>query len=216
MGIDVRDPNQTVGTLSGGERQAVAIARAVYFGARVLILDEPTSALGVKQSGIVLKYVVQARSTGLGVIFITHNPHHAYPVGDRFVLLKRGRLLGSYLKSETSLEQLTSMMAGGAELEQLSHELQGLAQDEPGAAEVARELAAELPSERMGQPSAQTQGQASAQPPRRERRRARVRRLGSPGPAASRSGSGSSASAGWAAPTAARCAHPDPVCPAQL
>jgi simple sugar transport system ATP-binding protein len=143
MGIDVRDPNQTVGTLSGGERQAVAIARAVYFGAKVLILDEPTSALGVKQSGIVLKYVIQARSLGRGVIFITHNPHHAYPVGDRFVLLKRGRMMGSYLKSETSLEQLTAMMAGGAELEQLSHELQGLTGD-PEVAEVAKELAAEV------------------------------------------------------------------------
>ena len=84
MGIDVRDPDQPVGTLSGGERQAMAIARAVYFGARVLILDEPTSALGVKQSGIVLRYVVQARERGVGVIFITHNPHHAYPVGNRF------------------------------------------------------------------------------------------------------------------------------------
>ena len=147
MGIDVRDPNQTVGTLSGGERQALAIARAVYFGARVLILDEPTSALGVRQSGIVLKYIVQARSMGRGVIFITHNPHHAYPVGDRFVLLKRGKLLGSYLKSETTIEHLTSMMAGGAELEALTHELQGLAKDEPEAAAVARELAAELPAD---------------------------------------------------------------------
>ena len=96
MGIDVRDPNQTVGTLSGGERQAVAIARAVYFGAKVLILDEPTSALGVRQSGIVLKYIIQAREMGRAVIFITHNPHHAYPVGDRFVVLKRGRMLGSH------------------------------------------------------------------------------------------------------------------------
>ncbi|MGH2894542.1 MAG: ATP-binding cassette domain-containing protein [Solirubrobacteraceae bacterium] len=143
MGIDVRDPNQTVGTLSGGERQAMSIARAVYFGAKVLILDEPTSALGVKQSGIVLKYVVQARAQGRGVIFITHNPHHAFPVGDRFVLLKRGQMMGSHLKSETSLEQLTSLMAGGAELEQLSHELQGLAGD-PEMAAVAKELAAEV------------------------------------------------------------------------
>jgi simple sugar transport system ATP-binding protein len=143
MGIDVRDPNQTVGTLSGGERQAVAIARAVYFGAKVLILDEPTSALGVKQSGIVLKYIVQARQMGRGVIFITHNPHHAYPVGDRFVLLKRGRLMGSYLKANTSLDELTTMMAGGAELEQLSHELQDLATDSQ-TAQVAKELAAEL------------------------------------------------------------------------
>ena len=141
MGIDVRDPDQTVGTLSGGERQAMAIARAVYFGAKVLILDEPTSALGVRQSGIVLKYVVQARSMGRAVIFITHNPHHAYPVGDRFVLLKRGRILGSYAKSETSIEQLTSMMAGGAELEELSHELQSAA--DPSVKEVAKELAAE-------------------------------------------------------------------------
>ena len=124
MGIDVRDPNQPVGTLSGGERQAVAIARAVYFGAKVLILDEPTSALGVRQSGIVLKYVIQARERGLGVIFITHNPHHAYPVGDRFVLLNRGRLIGSYAKSETTLAELTQMMAGGEELERLSKELE--------------------------------------------------------------------------------------------
>ena len=141
MGIDVRDPDQTVGTLSGGERQAMAIARAVYFGAKVLILDEPTSALGVRQSGIVLKYVVQAREMGRAVIFITHNPHHAYPVGDRFVLLKRGRMFGSSLKSKTSIAELTSMMAGGAELEELSHELQRAA--DPELKEVAKELAAE-------------------------------------------------------------------------
>ena len=88
-----------------------------------------------------LKYVVQAREMGRAVIFITHNPHHAYPVGDRFVLLKRGRMLGSYAKSETTLEQLTSLMAGGAELEQLSHELQRAA--DPELKEVAKELAAE-------------------------------------------------------------------------
>jgi simple sugar transport system ATP-binding protein len=141
MGIDVRDPEQNVGTLSGGERQAVAIARAVYFGANVLILDEPTSALGVRQSGIVLKYIVQARELGKGVIFITHNPHHAYPVGDRFVLLKRGRLLASYLKSETTVEGLTDMMAGGEELKQLSQELRDLAADDAGMAQIAREIA---------------------------------------------------------------------------
>jgi simple sugar transport system ATP-binding protein len=143
MGIDVRDPDQQVGTLSGGERQAVAIARAVYFGAKVLILDEPTSALGVRQSGIVLKYVVQARERGLGVIFITHNPHHAYPVGDRFVLLNRGRLMGSYAKDETSLAALTQMMAGGDELERLSQELQKMAAD-GGMKQVALEMAEEV------------------------------------------------------------------------
>jgi simple sugar transport system ATP-binding protein len=124
MGIDVRDPDQMVGTLSGGERQAVAIARAVYFGAKVLILDEPTSALGVKQSGVVLRYIVQARERGLGVIFITHNPHHAFPVGDRFVVLNRGRLLGAWERGDISRDELVRMMAGGTELEQLSHELE--------------------------------------------------------------------------------------------
>ncbi|MFI5425601.1 ATP-binding cassette domain-containing protein [Aeromicrobium sp. UC242_57] len=94
MGIDLRDVEQPIGTLSGGERQCVAIARAVYFGARVLILDEPTAALGVKQSGVVLKYIAKARDRGLGVVFITHNPHHAYPVGDRFMLLRRGKKHG--------------------------------------------------------------------------------------------------------------------------
>jgi simple sugar transport system ATP-binding protein len=124
MGIDLRDPDQPIGQLSGGERQSVAIARAVYFGARVLILDEPTSALGVKQAGVVLRYIVQARDRGLAVVFITHNPHHAYPVGDRFVILNRGRSLGDFAQSEISRDELTRLMAGGAELEQLSHELE--------------------------------------------------------------------------------------------
>lgn len=143
MGITVSDPNQYVGTLSGGERQAVAISRAVYFGARVLILDEPTSALGVRQSGIVLRYVIQARDMGRGVILITHNPHHAYPVGDRFVLLKLGHVMGSFTKDQISITELTQMMAGGEELAQLSHELQRVSGDSPGLKEVAREFAEE-------------------------------------------------------------------------
>jgi simple sugar transport system ATP-binding protein len=126
MGIDLRDPDQPVGTLSGGERQSTAIARAIHFGARVLILDEPTSALGVKQAGIVLKYVLQARDRGVGVIFITHNPHHAFPVGDHFILLNRGRVIGDYAKGEVTREELVRQMAGGAELDQLTHELEGL------------------------------------------------------------------------------------------
>jgi simple sugar transport system ATP-binding protein len=124
MGIDLRDVDQPIGTLSGGERQCVAIARAVYFGARVLILDEPTAALGVKQSGVVLKYIARSRDRGLGVVFITHNPHHAYPVGDRFLLLNRGTSLGNFEKDEITLGQLTSLMAGGAELDSLAHELE--------------------------------------------------------------------------------------------
>jgi len=126
MGIDVRDPDQPVGTLSGGERQSVAIARSVHFGARVLILDEPTSALGVKQAGVVLRYILQARDRGVAVIFITHNPHHAYPVGDRFVILNRGQSLGNYAKSELDREELVRLMAGGRELAELEHELETL------------------------------------------------------------------------------------------
>jgi simple sugar transport system ATP-binding protein len=127
MGIDLRDVEQPVGTLSGGERQCVAIARAIHFGAKVIILDEPTAALGVKQSGVVLRYVAQARDRGLGVVLITHNPRHAYPVGNRFLLLKRGASLGSFEKSDITIEELTRQMAGGAELEALEHELREVA-----------------------------------------------------------------------------------------
>jgi simple sugar transport system ATP-binding protein len=144
MGIDLRDVDQPIGTLSGGERQCVAISRAVYFGAKVLILDEPTAALGVKQSGVVLKYIIQARERGLGVIFITHNPHHAYPVGDRFLLLKRGRVLGYYEKDEVTRDELTGLMAGGAELEELSHELQQAGGATAEAAHVMEEEVKEL------------------------------------------------------------------------
>jgi simple sugar transport system ATP-binding protein len=126
MGIDIRDPDQPVGTLSGGERQAVAIARAVYFGARVLILDEPTSALGVKQAGIVLRYIIESRDRGIGVIFITHNPHHAFPVGDRFVILNRGVSLGTFAKRDLDQQELVRMMAGGNELVELQHELESM------------------------------------------------------------------------------------------
>ncbi|GAA3995770.1 ATP-binding cassette domain-containing protein [Deinococcus rubellus] len=123
IGIDVRDPDQPVGTLSGGERQCVAIARAVYFGAKVLILDEPTSALGVNQAAMVLKYVLQARAKGLGVVFITHNVHHAWAVGDTFTILNRGRSYGTFEREQTSREALLAMMAGGEALEELSVEL---------------------------------------------------------------------------------------------
>ncbi|MGE7368584.1 ATP-binding cassette domain-containing protein [Neorhizobium sp. NPDC001467] len=125
IGIDVREPDQAVGTLSGGERQCVAIARAVYFGAKVLILDEPTSALGVAQTSMVLKYIDQVRNKGLGVIFITHNVRHAYAVGNRFTALNRGKTLGTFTKNETNIDDLQNLMAGGKELQSISSELGG-------------------------------------------------------------------------------------------
>lgn len=125
MGINLREPNQAVGTLSGGERQTVAIARAVYFGAKVLILDEPTSALGVRQTSNVLATIDKVRKSGIGVVFITHNVRHALAVGDRFTVLNRGRTLGTALKGEILADELQDLMAGGRELADLSASLGG-------------------------------------------------------------------------------------------
>ncbi len=127
IGIDVRDTDQAVGTLSGGERQTLAIARAEYFGARVLILDEPTSALGVKQSAFVLRHIIAARNRGLGVIFITHNVQHALPIGDTFTILSRGRISGTFKRGEMDADKLHREMGGGDELFELSRELEALA-----------------------------------------------------------------------------------------
>jgi simple sugar transport system ATP-binding protein len=126
MGIEIRDPAQAVGTLSGGERQSLAIARAVYFGARVLILDEPTSALGVHQAAVVLRLIARARAKGLGVVFITHNIQHAFPVGDTFTILNRGRSMGTFPKAEIGRDEVQAMMAGGKELFDLEAELASL------------------------------------------------------------------------------------------
>jgi simple sugar transport system ATP-binding protein len=125
MGINLREPDQAVGTLSGGERQTVAIARAVYFGAKVLILDEPTSALGVRQTSNVLATVDKVRKAGVGVVFITHNVRHAMAVGDRFTVLNRGQTLGTAKRGEITHEQLQDLMAGGQELAELEGSLGG-------------------------------------------------------------------------------------------
>jgi simple sugar transport system ATP-binding protein len=142
LGIHLADVNQPLGTLSGGQRQCVAIARAVYFGAKVLILDEPTASLGVKQSGVVLKYVVRARESGIGVVFITHNPHHAYLIGDHFAVLKLGRMSLDAKRTDINLDQLIREMAGGDELTALAHELERSGQAQPRAAQAIEEFEA--------------------------------------------------------------------------
>ena len=123
FGIRIRDAGQAVGTMSGGERQSLAIARAVYFGAKILILDEPTAALGVRQSANVLKTVLKVRARGVGVIFITHNVQHAVLVGNAFSILNRGRSLGFFRKGEITSEELYNKMAGGREMADLQTEL---------------------------------------------------------------------------------------------
>lgn len=125
MGINLRGPDQAVGTLSGGERQTVAIARAVYFGAKILILDEPTSALGVRQTSNVLATIEKVRNQGVGVVFISHNVRHALAVGDRFTVLNRGKTLGTAKHGDITPEQLQDMMAGGQALAQLKGSLDG-------------------------------------------------------------------------------------------
>ncbi len=125
MGINLRGPDQAVGTLSGGERQTVAIARAVHFGAKILILDEPTSALGVRQTSNVLATIDKVRSQGVGVVFISHNVRHALAVGDRFTVLNRGKTLGTARRGEITPEELQDLMAGGQELAQLEGSLGG-------------------------------------------------------------------------------------------
>ena len=125
MGINLRGADQAVGTLSGGERQTVAIARAVHFGAKVLILDEPTSALGVRQTANVLATIDKVRKQDIAVVFITHNVRHALAVGDRFTVLNRGKTLGTAQRGQITPEELQDMMAGGQEMVELEGSLGG-------------------------------------------------------------------------------------------
>lgn len=126
MGITrITDGDRLVGGLSGGERQSLAIARAVHFGARVLILDEPTAALGVKQATHVLRIVNEAKRRGLAVIFITHQVMHAMAVGDHFAVLIRGAVAADFRKGEETREEITDLMAGGASMASLEAEIEG-------------------------------------------------------------------------------------------
>lgn len=112
IGIHIRSPNELVGRLSGGERQSIAIGRARYFGARLLILDEPTSALSVGETHKVLTYTLNAKEQGLSVIFITHNVGHVYQVADRFTIIRRGKLVGTYTRDRVTEEDIADLITG--------------------------------------------------------------------------------------------------------
>lgn len=127
MGITrVTDGDRLVGSLSGGERQVSAIARAVYFGAKVLILDEPTAALGVKEAAHVLRIIMQAKHRGIAVVLVTHNVSHALTVGDHFAVLIHGKKADDFAKGERTREQITDLMAGGEAMAELESELAAL------------------------------------------------------------------------------------------
>jgi len=112
IGIDIRSPTEKVGKLSGGERQSIAIGRARHFGAKLLILDEPTSALSVAETRKVLTYIANAKEQGLSVIFITHNVHHVYQVADRYTIIRHGKKVGIYNKGELTLDDIADLIAG--------------------------------------------------------------------------------------------------------
>jgi len=127
IGIDISDPQQAVGTMSGGQRQTLAIARAIYFGAKVLILDEPTSALGQKQQMEVLKTMMRVRARGdIAIIFITHNEVHAKLVADRFTFMALGEVIGKGTRQELAGEDIRHLMAGGIEISDLAKELEAI------------------------------------------------------------------------------------------
>jgi simple sugar transport system ATP-binding protein len=121
----ITDGDRLVGGLSGGERQSLAIARAVHFGAKVLILDEPTAALGVKQAAHVLRIVNEAKRRGLAVVFITHQVMHAMAVGDHFAVLIRGAIAADFRKGEKTREEITDLMAGGETMASLEAAVEG-------------------------------------------------------------------------------------------
>ena len=124
IGISISDPSQVVGTMSGGQKQTLAIARAIYFGARVLILDEPTSALGQKQQMEVLKTIKRVRALGnIAIIFITHNEIHSKLIADRYTFLSLGEVIGSGKKSDLRDEDVRRLMSGGSAMANLEKEL---------------------------------------------------------------------------------------------
>ena len=113
LGIEIENVESNVGVLSGGERQSISIARAVYFQSKLLILDEPTAALSLKETAKVLSYVQEAKKSNVGVIMITHNISHAWESADRFVVLYRGEVASILKKEETSVKEIENLINTG-------------------------------------------------------------------------------------------------------
>jgi len=113
ISIGIQSPDLLVGDLSGGQKQAVAIARAIYFRAQLLLLDEPTNALSVKESGQVMAFVKELRSEGISSIFVTHNLYHVYSIADRFVVFSLGEKVGDFTKKDVTIDQLERMIVEG-------------------------------------------------------------------------------------------------------
>jgi simple sugar transport system ATP-binding protein len=116
VGIEIRSPSEKVGKLSGGERQSIAIGRAMHFGAKLLILDEPTSALSVAETRKVLTYVTNAKERGLSVILITHNVNHAYPLADQYTIIRRGKRVGTYDRDDITADDVANLITGDREV----------------------------------------------------------------------------------------------------
>ena len=122
IGIDIRDPDEVIARMSGGERQSIAIARAAYFNPKLLILDEPTSALSLRQTGRVLKSVEEARNKGISIVFITHNVHHVFPVADRYVVLWHGESIAEFERGDHTKEEISELIVEGKPMaEKLGH-----------------------------------------------------------------------------------------------
>ena len=123
VGVTDLDPDQPASALQAGERQSLSIARALHFGARALVIDEPTAPMTLAQRGLVLQSVVTARDHGLAVVFVTHSPQYAHLVGDRFLLLARGRVAGDLTRDDVDADDLTRLVVGGDELSRLTDSL---------------------------------------------------------------------------------------------
>ncbi|MBI4584645.1 MAG: sugar ABC transporter ATP-binding protein [Planctomycetes bacterium] len=113
LGIDLQDPSRPVGTLSGGQRKSIAIARSLYFKPKLLVLDEPTAALSIKESRIVNEHVQAVKEKGISVIYITHNLYPVFSIADRFVVLERGEVIVDVERTEVTPEMLIEAVVTG-------------------------------------------------------------------------------------------------------